>query len=1059
MRVKSMKLWAVPLMILLLPVGAARAQTSEIVDSCLTSMSVGTSTGNSAQFVNFNADVTQWNGSSWSGSWPLAGLSIPPPTNTVGCNAVFIGNSVSWTTGGEGYGMLLSSPLVAGNTYTFWFTYVSHGLGANGAFNPQISTNNTSNWSSSNVIGNLPPVGNTWTTNSFTFTATAAQDGDIWLFLHSTGNVGSGLIMNWCTSCSIPPVDCPVDLGPDQTLCPGQTLVLDATTTGASYSWQDGSTSSTFNVDAPGTYWVEVTTGACSGSDTVVVDFLQAATVDLGNDTAICAGSALLLDATTPGATYTWQDGSDDATYAVSQAGTYTVTITIGGCSATGSIDVAENPAPVVDLGPDDQLCPGASITLDASNAGALFTWQDGDPNQTYQAATAGTYWVDVDLNGCVATDTIQIAAPPDAGIGGPFAFCSTDAGFDLMDLLTGPPDAGGSWSSPSGPMAGSAFDPSSDVGGDYTYTAPGPVQCPATAVLQISVATATNAGTDGALTLCETSPSADLFAALGGTPDVNGIWTDPAASVVGASLDPATAASGTYTYTVAGTAPCPDQSAVVNVTINAPADAGSDSTLTTCTGEQPFNLLPLLGPSAQPGGSWTGPSGAPFNGSFNPNINPAGTYTYTVAGTQPCPSATATVGLSVNPALNAGTDTSICTLSLALNATGGWTSGQWSGPTEVVFSDPASSSSTATASAGGTYTLTWSIVTNADCPTTNQVTVTFTEAITPTVAVTDAICNGACDGTASVWNTGGTSPFSYQWSGGAAGNVPDADLLCAGNYAVLVSDANGCVDSTAFVVGEPDPLQIEGFTVVSETCFGDCDGSIVIDDASGAHFSIDGGQTFQDTAFFAGLCPGVFELVMLNGDGCIANATAPMLAPPPVIAGFIFTPETLLVGDAAHFHSTSSPGNVALLWDFSGLESSSLPDPVYAFPGLEGSEYLICLTASDTSGCTDSQCTRIIIYDPLLAHVPNAFTPNDDDVNEGFFPVFNEPWAAKDYRFSVFDRWGELLFESTQVHEPWDGRVGGELAKTEVYVWKARWRDILSGNVEERVGHVTLLK
>lgn len=1051
--------WLAPLLLCVISADWSKAQTSEIVDSCLTSMSVGTSTGNSTQFVNFNADVTQWTGSSWNGSWPLAGLTIPPPTNNVGCNAVFIGNSVSWTTGGEGYGMLLSSPLVAGTTYTFWFTYVSHGLGANGAFNPQISTNNTSNWGSSNVIGNLPPVGNTWTTNSFTFTATAAQNGDTWLFLHSTGNVGSGLIMNWCTACNTPPVDCPVDLGPDQTLCPGQTLVLDATAPGASYSWQDGSTGATFTVDAPGTYWVDVSTGSCLGGDTVVVDFLQAATVDLGNDTAICVGSTLLLDATTAGATYSWQDGSVASTYVVAQAGTYSVTITVGGCSASGSIDVAVNPAPLVDLGADEQLCPGASITLDASNAGATYSWQDGDPGQTYQVTTAGTYWVDLDLNGCTASDTIEIAPPPDAGVGGSFAFCSADAAFDLWDLLTGTPDVGGAWSGPNGPIAGSAFDPSSDEAGNYTYLAPGPAQCPTTSVVQLSVSTESNAGTNGALTLCETSALADLFAALDGTPDANGIWTNPASAVVGASLDPSTASSGTYTYTVSGAAPCPDQSALVVVSINAPANAGTDSTLTTCFGEQPFALLPLLGSTAQLGGTWTAPSGAPFNGTFNPSINPAGAYTYTVYGQQPCPAATASVSLAVNPQLNAGADTSVCTLSVDLNATGGWISGQWSGPLEVVFSDPASATTAATASAGGSYVLTWSIVTTADCPTTDQITVTFTDAIAPAVAVTDAICNGACDGTASVSNAGGASPFSYQWSGGVAGDVPDADQLCAGSYTVQVTDASGCIDSAAFNVGQPDALQIQGIAIVTETCLGDCDGTIAIQDASGTQFSIDGGQTFQDTGFFAGLCPSSFEVVMLNADGCLATASTTMLAPPPVIAGFTYSPEILLVGDVAHFHSTSSPAATTLLWDFGGLAISSALNPEYVFPGLEGTEYMVCLTASDTSGCTDQACTLITVYDPLLAHVPNAFTPNDDDVNEGFFPVFNEPWAAKDYRFSVFNRWGELLFESTQVHEPWDGRVAGELAKTEVYVWKARWRDMLSGNVEERVGHVTLLK
>src|SRR5436190_13009766 len=219
----------------------------QIVDSCFTSIPPGTSFGNSSSMTGGDADMMQWTGSDWTGDWPNADLTLPPPTGMVGCAAIFIGSGTLWTTGGEGFGMLLSQPLVAGQTYSFTFTYVSHGVGSDGAFSPQFSTGPTGGFGP-NVVGYLPPAGYNWTTNTVTFTATAAQDGDLWIFLDSTGSGSSGMISSFCVDCNVPSPSCTANIGPDQNLCPGETVDLDATTTGATYVWQDGSTGAQYTV-------------------------------------------------------------------------------------------------------------------------------------------------------------------------------------------------------------------------------------------------------------------------------------------------------------------------------------------------------------------------------------------------------------------------------------------------------------------------------------------------------------------------------------------------------------------------------------------------------------------------------------------------------------------------------------------------------------------------------------------------------------------------------------------------------------------------------------------
>ncbi|MDQ3101123.1 MAG: hypothetical protein M3R08_07035, partial [Bacteroidota bacterium] len=96
-----------------------------------------------------------------------------------------------------------------------------------------------------------------------------------------------------------------VDLGANATLCAGESLLLDAAVPGGSYLWQNGSTSSSFQVNAPGNYSVTVTANGCSASDAITVTYLPLPVVDLGPDQILCEGETTVLDATAgPGATY-----------------------------------------------------------------------------------------------------------------------------------------------------------------------------------------------------------------------------------------------------------------------------------------------------------------------------------------------------------------------------------------------------------------------------------------------------------------------------------------------------------------------------------------------------------------------------------------------------------------------------------------------------------------------------------------------------------------------------------------------------------------------------------
>ncbi len=112
-------------------------------------------------------------------------------------------------------------------------------------------------------------------------------------------------------------------------------------------------------------------------------------------------------------------------------------------------------------------------------------------------------------------------------------------------------------------------------------------------------------------------------------------------------------------------------------------------------------------------------------------------------------------------------------------------------------------------------------------------------------------------------------------------------------------------------------------------------------------------------------------------------------------------------------------------------------------------------LYAVDTNGCINSD-TMTIYLDPVL-YVPNAFTPNGDGTNDVFYAIGRE---INTFEIFIFDRWGEVVYNSTDINEGWDGSFKGRDPKPDVYVWKIKFTDYINPYAEhEKVGHVTIVK
>lgn len=201
-----------------------------------------------------------------------------------------------------------------------------------------------------------------------------------------------------------------------------------------------------FNHLSAGSYKVYLkANGICMNSQSIVVKTKPAVLVNLGNDTSVCAGSTVVLDAKNSGASYLWNNAQTSQTIAVNSTNNYFVELTdTNGCKGYDTVFVKVNALPVVELGGDKDICEGFSVQLDAGNSGSTFLWSDGSTAQNIKVNSSNTYFVEVrDANGCRGSDTIAISVNknPVVNLGADKVFCSDssvtlDAGNTGLNFL-----------------------------------------------------------------------------------------------------------------------------------------------------------------------------------------------------------------------------------------------------------------------------------------------------------------------------------------------------------------------------------------------------------------------------------------------------------------------------------------------------------------------------------------------------------------------------------------------------------------------------------------------
>ena len=184
-------------------------------------------------------------------------------------------------------------------------------------------------------------------------------------------------------------------------------------------------------------------------------------------------------------------------------------------------------------------------------------------------------------------------------------------------------------------------------------------------------------------------------------------------------------------------------------------------------------------------------------------------------------------------------------------------------------------------------------------------------------------------------------------------------------------------------------------------------------------------------------------------------------ISPNPIAA---FTPIPGILNQIESYSNMNneSIGATSYSWNFGdNTPFSTQPSPGHLFPSAIAGTYKITLTATSQFGCVDTAIVNIEVQDELIYYIPNAFTPDDDEHNPVFKPIFTTGFDPLDYKMVIFNRWGEIVFESNDANFGWDGTFAGSpgIIQDGSYTWKIEFKTTRTDERKMLVGNVNLIR
>ncbi len=464
---------------------------------------------------------------------------------------------------------------------------------------------------------------------------------------------------------------------------------------------------------------------------------------------------------------------------------------------------------------------------------------------------------------------------------------------------------------------------------------------------------------------------------------------------------------SGNHSVTVTNAFGC-SGSDNVNVNVETQLYAGNDSSDFTCSTTAQFDLTDLLQTSASTGGTWESLS-AGFTGTLNANgmLDLSGQsgsfdFDYVVHGTY-CPNDTAEFNLTIHQQPIAAADQSLH----------------------------------------------------------------FCNTVGTSVDFTPYI-NHPFDPIPGYWETSANVPagnFNTAMNSFSLTNVPADDYTF---YNILAADP-GCVQDTTIIEVKVTAVPVVNFTSdVIEGCqpltvlftnestvSGNTVYSWDLGDGATSASSTDVQNTYEAAA-----CYDITLTVTSDGLCTSTQTLNDMICVHAVpYASFDYGPQQVYSDGPEVNFSNESDNYDFSNWDFGDGGTSTQDNPTHTFPIGDVGNYTVQLIVTTTFGCSDTTTRIVVVKDQLIFYVPNSFTPDNDEFNPIFIPVMTAGIDENDYHLDIYDRWGELVFSTSDIHEGWDGTYHGVMAKEGTYTWKLRFGLMENDGIETAIGHVVLLR
>jgi gliding motility-associated-like protein len=324
-------------------------------------------------------------------------------------------------------------------------------------------------------------------------------------------------------------------------------------------------------------------------------------------------------------------------------------------------------------------------------------------------------------------------------------------------------------------------------------------------------------------------------------------------------------------------------------------------------------------------------------------------------------------------------------------------------------------------------------------------------------------------------------SNIQWNWDFGDGGVMttqnPNYTYQTAGvfNATLTVTSNNGCInDTTLSVTVNPNPeanfvgLNLEGCSpicpeIVSTSSIASpssiaefewrLENTVVQNGPSGSY-----GECIENNSGSTDSYD--LELKVTSSEGCVDTFMEPdfikVFHNP--IANFNFTPvEPDVMNTEVSFLNSTAFADL-YDWDFYFVGSSTLINPIIDFPA-EADDYDVRLVATTDEGCSDTTRAIVTIKDRIVFYVPNTFTPDGDATNNTFQPIFTSGFEPRDINLLIFNRWGEIVYESNNIDEGWDGNYQNQAVPEGTYIWKIEFTETMSDKRHIETGHVNVLR